>query len=173
MHSTRMKPTISRILVPTDFSAFSDAAIEYGKMLGDRFGASLHVLHIIEEPGTGAWGSELYVSELPRMREAAQREADRRIDQTFTAAERERLRVSTEIADGHAARTIVNVGRRLGADLIVMGTHGRSGVTHLLLGSVAERVIRTATCPVLAVRTTEHEAGAAGNRALDEETKSS
>ena len=151
-----MKPTLSRILIPTDFSASSDAALEYGKLLAEEFGASLHLLHVLEEPSTaGAWGSEAYMVELPRMRAAAQGEAEARLDQVFTPSERERLRVSAEIADGPAARTIVDVASRRAIDLIVMGTHGRTGIAHLLLGSVTEKVLRTSSCPVLAVRTVE------------------
>jgi nucleotide-binding universal stress UspA family protein len=152
-----MQQTLSRILVPTDFSASSDAALEYGKMLTQRLGASLHLLHVLEEPDiAGAWGSEFYVAELPRMREAAQREAEERLNEIFKGAERGGLQLSTEIVDGRTARMIVDVARRRQIDLIVMGTHGRSGVAHLLLGSVTEKVLRTATCPVLAVRSVEH-----------------
>lgn len=148
-----MKATLTRILVPTDFSPSSDAALEYAKMLAERFGASLHLLHILEQPTmAGAWGSEAYIQELPRIREAAEREAEARLDQAVTPAERARLNASTEIADGQTADAIVDIGRRRGMDLIVMGTHGRSGIAHLLLGSVAEKVFRTATCPVLIVR---------------------
>jgi nucleotide-binding universal stress UspA family protein len=151
-----MRHALERILVPTDFSAASDEALEYGKMIGVRFGASLHVLHVIEEPDiAGAWGSEAYVGELPRIREAAQRAAEERLKQIFTGTESERLQPSTEIADGRVAPTIVEVARRRHIDLIVMGTHGRSGVAHLLLGSVTEKVLRTASCPVLAVRAIE------------------
>jgi nucleotide-binding universal stress UspA family protein len=146
-------------MVPTDFSTSSDAAVEYAKMLAERLGASVHVLHVIEEPdAAGAWGSEVYISELPRIHEAAQREAETRLNEIFTASEHGRLKPSTEIADGRAARTIVEVARRRQIDLIVMGTHGRSGVARLLLGSVTEKVLRTASCPVLAVRMIEHAA---------------
>ena len=148
-----MKATLSRILVPTDFSPSSDAALDYAKLLAEPFGASLHLLHILEQPNVaGAWGSEVYVQELPRIREAAEKEAQARLDQSLTPAERDRLRASTAIADGQVAETIVETGRRGNCDLIVMGTHGRSGVAHLLLGSVAEKVARTASCPVLIVR---------------------
>jgi universal stress protein A len=151
-----ISPKLSQILVPTDFSGSSDAALQYGKMLAERFGASLHLLHVIEQPAF-AGGLDIYAMELPRMLEAAQKEAEARLDQYLTAAERERLSASAEIADGHTARTIVDVARRRGADLIVMGTHGRGGMAHLLLGSVAEKVIRMASCPVLTVRTTDQE----------------
>lgn len=154
-----MKQTLSRILLPTDFSPSSDAALEYATMLAERLGASLHVLHVIEEPDVaGGWGSEVFISQLPRLREAAQQDAERRLNAIVTANERGRPRVSTEIADGRAARTIVEVARRQQIDLIVMGTHGRGGVARLLLGSVTEKVLRTASCPVLAVRTIEHAA---------------
>jgi len=161
-----MKPTLSRMVVPTDFSASSEAALEYAKMLAERFGASLHLLHVIEQPVI-AGGLDIYATELQRMHEAAQSEAEARLARYLTAAERERLSASTEIADGHTARTIVEVARRRGADLIVMGTHGRSGVAHLLLGSVAEKVVRMASCPVLTVRMLEHEVETAVSQQIE------
>jgi nucleotide-binding universal stress UspA family protein len=150
-----MAHTLSRILVPTDFSTASDEALAYGKMLVDRLEASLLVLHVIEQPEiAGTWGAESYIAELPRIREAATRAAEDRLKQIVTGAQGA-LQVSTEIVDGRAARTIVEVARQRHVDLIVMGTHGRSGVAHLLLGSVTEKVLRTAPCPVLAVRAVE------------------
>jgi nucleotide-binding universal stress UspA family protein len=156
---------LSRILVPTDFSASSDAALEYGKMLAQRLGASLHMLHVIEEPDVaGGWGSEVYVAELPRIREAALREAETRLNEILTHTERGDVQLSTDIADGRAAPTIIDVARRRHIDLIVMGTHGRSGVAHLLLGSVTEKVLRTASCPVLVVRAIEDAVDVAAER---------
>jgi nucleotide-binding universal stress UspA family protein len=160
-----MKHTPSRILVPTDFSESSDQALEYAKMLADRLGATLHVLHVIEEPDVaGAWGAEVYIAELPRIREAAQQRAEKGLNEIFTANERGRLGLSTEIADGRAARTIIDVAGQRHIDLIVMGTHGRSGVERLILGSVTEKVLRTAPCPVLTVRTIERAAGITAGR---------
>jgi nucleotide-binding universal stress UspA family protein len=148
-----MKATLSRILVPTDFSPSSDAALDYAKLLAEPFGASVHLLHILEQPNVaGPWGSEVYVQELPRIRQAAEQEAQARLGESLTLSERDRLRVSTEIADGQVAETIVKTARQHQYDLIIIGTHGRSGVAHLLLGSVAEKVARTASCPVLIVR---------------------
>jgi universal stress protein A len=109
------------------------------------------------------WGSESYIAELPRIREAAQRAAEERLNQIFAGTERGGLQLSTDIADGRVAPTIVNVARRQRIDLIVMETHGRSGVAHLLLGSVTEKVLRTAPCPVLAVRAIESAADGAGS----------
>lgn len=143
---------LSRILVPTDFSDASDAALAYGKMLAERFGASLHVVHVIEQPVI-AGGLDIYATELPRILEAAQREAETRLSRLLTDTERDQFRASTEVTDGPTARTIVAIAERDGADLIVMGTHGRGGVAQLLLGSVAEKVVRMASCPVLTLRT--------------------
>jgi nucleotide-binding universal stress UspA family protein len=160
-----MKHTPSRILVPIAFSPSSNTALEYAKTLAEQLGASLHVLHVIEEPDVaGGWGSEVYISELPRIHEVAQRETEKQLNGMFTASERGGLEVSTEIVDGRAARTIVEVAGRQRSDLIVMGTHGRSGVARLLLGSVTEKVLRTASCPVLAVRTIEHAGDANAER---------
>jgi universal stress protein A len=153
-----MQATLSRILVPTDFGPSSDAALDYARLLAEPFGASLLLLHVLEQPNVaGAWGSEVYVQSLPGIREAAEKEAQARLDQSLTPAERDRLRASTEIADGRTAETIVETARQRGCDLIIMGTHGRSGVAHLLLGSVAEKVARIAPCPVLIVRGSEHK----------------
>ena len=136
-----MKATLSRILVPTDFGpSWQNTALDYAKLLAEPFGAPLHLLHILEQPNVaGAWGSEVYVQELPRIREAAEKEAQARLDQSLTPSERDRLRASTEIADGQVAETIVKTAIKGKCDLIVMGTHGRSGVAHLLLGSVARK----------------------------------
>jgi universal stress protein A len=148
-----MKATLSRILVPTDFGPSSDAALDYAKLLAEPFGASLHLLHILEQPNVaGAWGSEVYLQELPGIRQAAQQEAQARLDQALTPSERDRFRASIDIVDGQVAETIVETALKSKCDLIIMGTHGRRGVAHLLLGSVAEKVARTASCPVLIVR---------------------
>jgi nucleotide-binding universal stress UspA family protein len=157
-----MTHTLSRILIPTDFSAASDEALAYSMMLGDRLGASLHVLHVIEEPEiAGTWGAESYIAELPRIREAAQKAAEERLGR-LAGAEAGGVHISTEIVDGRAAQTIIEIAVRRHIDLIVMGTHGRSGVAHLLLGSVTEKVLRSAHCPVLAVRAVESPADRAG-----------
>jgi nucleotide-binding universal stress UspA family protein len=148
-----MTPRIKKVLVPTDFSAPSDLALEYGKSLAEQFGASLLLLHVIEDPFiAGAWSSEIYVADMPQLRDSLRREAESRLARLVSPAERERLRITTEVIVGSAAQAIREVAADRGVDLLVMGTHGRSGMAHLLLGSVAEKMVRIAPCPVLTVR---------------------
>ena len=141
---------IRRILVPTDFSQGSDHALRYAAMLRRQTGAKLFVLHVVEDPTlTGIW-PDVYVSELPDIRAGLREHA-----RTSLAAELKRLRLdrlTADIAIGQSAQVICVMAERHKCDLIVMGTHGRTGVAHLMLGSVAERVVRMAPCPVLVVR---------------------
>ena len=144
-----MIPAFSNILVPTDFSPGSRLALEYALALARRLDARVHVLHVVEDPAiTGMW-TEAYL-DIDALRE--EREADaRRLMRAFltmTGAGE----ASSEIAAGPVPETIAACASDHTADLIVMGTHGRTGLVHALVGSVAERVIRTAACPVLTVR---------------------
>jgi universal stress protein A len=142
----------TRILVPTDFSEPSDAALEYARGLALAFGASLHVLHVIEVPCTTGSAEAEAMVETPHAFAALFDRAKGALGRRLPATDRERLRASTEILVGTSVKAIVDyaIDRRI--DLIVMGTHGRSGIAHLLVGSVAEQVIRKAPCPVMAVR---------------------
>ena len=142
----------TRILVPTDFSATSDAALVVARTMAERFGASLQLLHVLEDPFVGALGTELLITETPEIRAAMLDHANDLLARRITPAGRDQSHATGEVVMGHGARTIVEYAGEHGIDLIVMGTHGRGGLTHLLLGSVAERVVRTALCPVLTVR---------------------
>lgn len=142
----------TNIFVPTDFSPASDAALEYAKTLAERFGASLHLVHVLEDGVvTGAFGTEVYVPDTPGMHEGMIHDAEMRLEQRFPKAMRERMRGDVEIVAGTSAKAIVDLAIERNADLIVMGTHGRHGVAHMLMGSVAEKVVRSAPCPVLTV----------------------
>ena len=151
-----MTHSFKAILVPTDFSTASAPAMEYARMLGERFCAALHLLHVVEDPYLAAAWSEAYAA-IPDMREQLTKESGRRLEELTALLPN--LATTTEVVVGSPAKTIVNVARTRGVDLIVMGTHGRSGVAHLLLGSVAERVVRLAACPVLTVRERAIKAG--------------
>ena len=145
----------TRILVPTDFSEPSDAAVQYARTVATKFGGTLHLLHVIEDPYRAAYASEVYVPELAGLREDLLADARARMDASLTPTDVSMLHASTEALIGSPAWTIVEYASGHGIDLIVMGTHGRGGVSHLLMGSVAEKVVRTASCPVLTTRGVE------------------
>ena len=148
-----MAATVTRILVATDFSAASGAALDFAKTLAVRFGASLHLLHVLEDPYvTGAFAADVYAPPPPGLRESWLHSAETTMATLMTGADKTAFNATTEVVFGPIARTIVERAAQMGADLIVMGTHGRGGVAHLLMGSVAERVVRTAGCPVLTTR---------------------
>jgi nucleotide-binding universal stress UspA family protein len=142
----------TRILVPTDFSAPSDAALEYARTVATRFGASLHLLHVAEDPYRAVYSAEVYVPEVDGLREAILSGAMGRLHDRLAPQDVSRLHATTDAVVGTPAWSIVEYAGGHDIDLIVMGTHGRGGMSHLLMGSVAERVVRTAPCPVLTVR---------------------
>lgn len=149
--------TISRILVPVDFSAHAQHALRYAIALASRFDASLHLLHVVEDPvTTGALSPEGVMTDLTELRRELIAHADERLLVLRGQAERAQVPVVTSARLGLTATTILEYARALDIDLIVMGTHGRTGMAHLILGSVAERVVRQAPCPVLTVREGAH-----------------
>lgn len=149
-----MNRTITHILVPTDFSAVSDAALDYAIAIARRFGASLHLLHVLDDPFVGGdtWGSEVYIAGVPAMRETLIEEASAKLSRVLAHAQAKGIPARSEVRLGRPATMIRDTAEKEASDLIVMGTHGRTGVTHALLGSVAEKMVRVAPCPVLTVR---------------------
>jgi universal stress protein A len=144
-----MTASITRILVPTDFSDSGDAALVYALNLADQLGATVRLVHVFEDPDAISLYSHAYVPMPAEMRADILADIRRQLTARTTATGRKD--VTTEVLTGPAAKTIVNCAIEQQSDLIVMGTHGRHGVAHLLMGSVAERVLRTAACPVLVV----------------------
>jgi nucleotide-binding universal stress UspA family protein len=143
---------IKHILVPTDFSVHANAALGYALDLSRALGATVGVLNVIEEPlAAGMWASEVYTAEIAGLTINLTKDAEERLRRTAAEPGAEGLIVHG-IRIGRPAPTIVEVAAEVAADLIVMGTAGRSGIAHVLMGSVAERVVRTAPCPVLTVR---------------------
>ena len=143
---------LNRILVPTDFSDYSRAALEYGGEFAERFGAELHLVHVLQdlvglvpEPGLAFPPPGDYMLEL-------QRSAEQALAGLPGAAAPEGVKVERVVRHGPPFLEIIRYAREAEIDLIVMGTHGRSGLAHMLLGSVAEKVVRKAPCPVLTVR---------------------
>jgi nucleotide-binding universal stress UspA family protein len=144
----------NRILVPTDFSPPSDAALEYARDVASRFGASLHLLHVVDDPYRAAFAAEVYVPEVEGLRDDLLTYSVNRLNERLQSSDSRELRATTTAVIGTPAWSIVQYATAHEMDLIVMGTHGRGGMSHLLMGSVAERVVRTAPCPVLIVRHT-------------------
>ena len=141
-----MEIPLRRVLVPTDFSEKARMALLYGVTLAERFGAHLHVLHVVEAvtdvaPVSQEIGDSVIV-------EGAWDE----LNNLIPADDRKRLKLEFAIEWGVPFAEIIRYARARQIDLIAMGTHGRGGVKQLLLGSVAENVVRGAPCPVLTVR---------------------
>jgi nucleotide-binding universal stress UspA family protein len=160
-----------RILVPTDGSDPATEAADHGFDLAEEHGASVHLLYVVEadyqgtveaygEPGGMATFTE---SILPAL-EAEGEEAAENLE--ARAAQRD-IETTTEVRSGRAREDIVRYAEEEAIDLIVMGTHGRSGVERLLLGSVTERVLRDSTVPVLVVHASE-ESGEESDEPADE-----
>src|SRR5262245_11867553 len=156
-YTGRVMITLRHVLVPTDFSATSDSALRYGKALAGAFGATLHVVHIIEEPYGQPWAVEAYGFSLAALQEEWIKDARGRLAASLGEEERQKLNAVTTTVLGHPVMEILRYANDQAIDLIVMGTHGRGPLGHVVLGSVAERVVRKAPCPVLTVRTPERE----------------
>jgi nucleotide-binding universal stress UspA family protein len=147
---------LKQVLVPTDFSEPSESAVKYARAFAEAFGATLHVLHVLEDPFIYAPTSEGYVVP-PQFYEEIERTARDRLNKVLPDAERGKLHAKLTVQKGSPFVEIVRYAKTNDIDLIVMGTHGRGPIAHMLLGSVAEKVVRKAPCPVLTVRHPEHE----------------
>jgi universal stress protein A len=155
-------PRIARILVPTDFSAASDAALRYARSLATQFGASITLVHVFEDPLTsGAFVGDGVVTIPPGLREAMERAAREQLEKQHAEHAQSLPLSSANLLMGPVAKRIVDHAEKMHADLIVMGTHGRGGLSHLVLGSIAEKVVRMAKCPVLTAREPQSERAAA------------
>ncbi len=141
-----------RICCPIDFSDASRAALEVAADLARRFGAELVLLHAYPIPGYTFPDGSVVAS--PKMMQELAEQAQRHLEEWRVDAERlvAAPRVSAERAVGEPAAEIVSFAQGRGVDLLVLGTHGRTGLEHALMGSIAERVVRRAHCPVLTIR---------------------
>jgi nucleotide-binding universal stress UspA family protein len=150
--------TLKRILVATDFGEASEAAFNYGREFARSFKATLTVLHVAENVLTRAVGAEGYMATFPDLQRDIEEAAQKQVGALLSDEDRTDLGAASIVMTSNAtALTITTYARETNVDLIIMGTHGRGAVAHLLMGSVAERVVRTAPCPVLTVRHPEHE----------------
>jgi nucleotide-binding universal stress UspA family protein len=148
---------LRRILVPTDFSKSSANALTYGAAFATRFGAELHLLHVVQDLALfipeAVMVAPPMVPPVEQFISAARIALDRAVKDLGVME----VRIIPEVAEGAPFEEIVRFAREQNIDLIVMGTHGHTGLAHLFLGSVADKVVRRAPCPVLTVRHSEHE----------------
>lgn len=143
----------NRILVPTDFSPPSDAALEYARILAAKFGSTLRILHVVDDPSSSSdFVPDGFAPSTEEIQAALTAHARKRLEHLVTTVDRLRYHTYTDAIVGQPAPAIIDYAGATGTSLIVMGTHGRTGLAHLLMGSVAEQVVRTAPCPVLTVR---------------------
>jgi nucleotide-binding universal stress UspA family protein len=143
---------LKNLLVATDFSKPSEEALEYGRHLARTFGATLHVLHVVHDVTSGYISDAGYVPiDIQKQIEAA---AMKQLDGTITDDDRQTARAKTAVRTATSIAGAINAyAAQEAIDLIVIGTHGRGAAARLLLGSVADKVVRSAPCPVLTVHT--------------------
>ena len=144
--------SFTRILFPTDFSETAEHALDYVRDLAERHGARVHLLHVVRDPKSQAWAGEAAGIVIPDLLQTWTAEAEGRMRELSLNG----IRTDRAVRVGHPFGEIIRYARDNGIDLIVMGTHGRGPVEHMLLGSVAEKVVRKAPCPVLTVRKPGH-----------------
>jgi universal stress protein A len=144
---------IKRILVPVDFSDNSLNALAYARDFAKLFGAELLILYVIE-PIYYATPSDMYVASpnVAMLLDEQRRIGIQQLARIGNDLKKKGTRFRTLIKGGAPAQMIADTAKRAGADMIVMATHGRTGLAHMFMGSVAEKVVRTAACPVLTVR---------------------
>lgn len=144
---------VSHILCPTDFSDGSEAAFKTAVELARDSGARLTLLYVHHVPATAL--PDMFFAMSPELLQDSERTVDGYLGQLVDRARAAGVAASPRSRFGSTHREICGAASELGVDLIVIGTHGRSGLTHAILGSVAERVVRHARCPVLTVHPNE------------------
>jgi nucleotide-binding universal stress UspA family protein len=155
-----------RMLVPTDFSPASDVAFAYAIDLAVREGSAIYLLHVIDGASFAPAFPEGFYVEMPLLRQQLIDEATVRLQTMAATCKAAGITATVETSVGWPARVIAETATARNTELIVMGTHGRGGFAHLAVGSVAERVVRTAPCAVLTVRDTPRVADAIAAQAV-------
>jgi nucleotide-binding universal stress UspA family protein len=148
---------LKRILLPTDFSKFSQSAFQYAAALAEKFGAEIYLLHVVQN-------LSVMIPDMITVTPAVMPSVEQLTASVRSALERlvkenqlDSTRLQLEVREGTPFYEIIQFAKEKEIDLIVMGTHGHTGLAHMLLGSVTEKVVRKAPCPVLTVRHPEHE----------------
>jgi nucleotide-binding universal stress UspA family protein len=144
-----MRP-VKRILMPTDFSAGADAAAKVAAALAEELSAAVDVVTVVDTSAFAEiYGDAVYRAQrIADIHGEAKRDAEQFADRHFRGISG----VKASVRDGNTFLELLQAAKELGSDMIVMGTHGRTGLAHLIIGSVAEKVVRASPIPVLTVR---------------------
>jgi nucleotide-binding universal stress UspA family protein len=151
------KIEIKSILLPTDFSDYSKYALDYAVSFATQYKAKLYVLHVLLSPHALAGFEAAPFVSFERLYTEMKKSADEAMNRFISDDVRKEVPVETAIVQGAPFIEIIKFARAKDVDLIVIATHGRTGLSHVLFGSVAEKVIRKSPCPVLSIRHPEHE----------------
>jgi nucleotide-binding universal stress UspA family protein len=143
---------IRHILAPTDFSPHAEVAVRYACGLAERFGAKLHLLHVLTEVTPMGPDPMLAPVLPPEFYQTAEAQSLEALDNLLDPAWGKPAAVESAVRWGSPVDVVIQHAGTAGIDLIVIATHGRTGLSHVLLGSVAERIVREAPCPVLTIR---------------------
>lgn len=144
---------LKRILVPVDFSESSRKALQYALAFAKLFNAEIALVHVV--PNVSAESRLAF--DMPELQRSLLQEGQDKLDDEIKPYAGGSVKLTASVLKGVPFHEIVQAGQQLKADLIVLGTHGRTGLRHVFMGSTAERVVRHATCPVMVVREREHE----------------
>jgi nucleotide-binding universal stress UspA family protein len=153
---------IKRILAPTDFSAHSEYAVRFACALAERLGAELHLINVLSEIIPAGPDPLLMPIMPPQFYQENEERAKETLRKLLEPSWGKPAAVTTAVQWGSPVEAIVDYAQDQRIDLIVIATHGRTGLSHVLLGSVAERIVREAPCPVLTIRDSKR---AGANRA--------
>ena len=148
---------MAKILHPTDFSEPSRYALGYAVSFAREFGAQLWVLHVIEEVARAMYFDMLQAPPVAAIMADIEAQAKKLLDGLLDDDVKKELNAQCLIRKGVPFLEVVRCAEEIGADIIVCGTHGHTGIKHVLFGSVAEKIIRKSPCPVLSVRHPEHQ----------------
>lgn len=147
-----MHTTIRKVFVPIDFSTRSRLTADYARTLASSLGATIHLIHVLEQPFTSGPPYNFHLPDTPVRREQLYQRARARLGELANTFRVDDIETSVEVRFGSALDEILEAAVDYGADVIVMGSQGRSALHQLIAGGVSDEVIRRAPCPVLAVR---------------------
>jgi nucleotide-binding universal stress UspA family protein len=149
--------TVKHILVPTDFSAGAQEAVRYAYDLATALGATLHVVHVLENPFAPGAFMEMYTPPSPEYFVDMERQAEEKLRASLTPEQKASVHTVLTTRLGVPANEILaRIEEDPAIDLVVMATHGRGGVARFVMGSVTDKIIRSAPCPVVTIREHPH-----------------